>query len=1249
MLQLRPLIRAGSSSLTPQLITHRGLHATAAALRMNQIIPSGFTHTIPAQHPLITPHSTNQWPFRWTNATAAKYEEEATTALRLGNDKEAHARYNTKMFLLWKRKLLKEHGKDPKDTEAFLKLISGPEAEVRMGFRDFTEEEMKKFLQLADNIDNRDTDWLRDYLGAPPWEGEREWKPTAEHTPYYQDEKNIDPINENMNELTEQTRWDTADPLLLRKWQTAKTPHHMTEGVKDNEAYAQFMQYQIFLRAMQRDEWAARNQKNAWIREFGPKIQAFEKQFFGKIITELPHQAFDKDQESPFCGPVENEFVGPGSNTWIALQQNLGCTPEDYVERPGEIAGWKKKMLADYGLALEDIPLSMVFLLDNKHVESLEDGKERLKANHQMTLDKYTVKTLEAVEEELNQQTHPRHPKQLPIGEPDPKEMWQDPLPWSPGAKLEGETDKQYAARIELERDFFTNLRYSPKRETYMLMIDKYLNTIGPSHEAVSQVRRLLRQCGLRLNPKLEADKFVIKELQDLRAKVDSQYISLSALLENDDEDKADSRDEELEVDELGPDSPGETELQLQQEGHGGVAQGRKQGETAAEEGEEEEDVWDLDESDVDIVNQLNPPQIASGADEDDNDNENADSDDSDNEDEDEEEDEDEDEDEDDDDDDVKKYQKELDDLEFGWLNDPDLTMREAEDRAEMAAEYEDIVVQNTRMDPILTDEAERDLERRKELTAKPEQIIERREEMKEIDHEQLYHLWTRRLQALPPGKHHHLWRRYNQFGQLFYDPYEFDDEEQDEFGRLYTGREEKASLAQGDTDLYNPWEEGIELDGIYDKFNCEFQPGYTLLAQDDEAMLDLIDSAGYDAAPPLRVPRGLSDTARDALYMLHRKDAARWHPRALCGFFQIPFDHVIEILKTKAIEHNIYRMEHKPVRRYIDNIPLEVQESFRWALEQEHEFWNMYLPDVFDEAELKMLRIKFGTDVKVDPEADPLNYDNLRGIAELTNEEYEEKPGAGDELFDDEMVTLKDALDDHEKLFKPRGEGRDFDFGPDVTFANFHPEYIPPTHRGPYEWIKDEEIFEGVQLQKRQDLRFLGRHERMSAMEQEQFAQTGPIGGPHPPEPPTYRLSDNVLRPAKYNWILTELSDRRNGNYAIAVRDKDGELRSPTPEEYRTVRLREKHRMQRFVYVHFNDPGGVNVLKRYPGWKIEAEMKRFDMIPASALIPHRERKPDRRLYYADRPGATSLSWAESGADTRLHAHTHGTKQNLFK
>ena len=55
-----------------------------------------------------------------------------------------------------------------------------------------------------------------------------------------------------------------------------------------------------------------------------------------------------------------------------------------------------------------------------------------------------------------------------------------------------------------------------------------------------------------------------------------------------------------------------------------------------------------------------------------------------------------------------------------------------------------------------------------------------------------------------------------------------------------------------------------------------------------------------------------------------------------------------------------------------------------------------------------------------------------------------------------------------------------------------------------------------------------------------------------------------------RHTWMMVDISDKRNSGFGIAVRDKDGELRSPTAEEFHAIRTREKHKNLRFTYVSF-------------------------------------------------------------------------------
>ena len=103
----------------------------------------------------------------------------------------------------------------------------------------------------------------------------------------------------------------------------------------------------------------------------------------------------------------------------------------------------------------------------------------------------------------------------------------------------------------------------------------------------------------------------------------------------------------------------------------------------------------------------------------------------------------------------------------------------------------------------------------------------------------------------------------------------------------------------------------------------------------------------------------------------------------------------------------------------------------------------------------------------------------------------------------------LKEAWDEYKSYAKPRKPGhRDYDEGEDLTFASFNPKFLADSQDPDYSFISDEDAMMTQELKKKDEFRFMTKAERLDFLEREQFAQTGPIGGPHPPEPPTTRLS---------------------------------------------------------------------------------------------------------------------------------------------
>lgn len=71
-------------------------------------------------------------------------------------------------------------------------------------------------------------------------------------------------------------------------------------------------------------------------------------------------------------------------------------------------------------------------------------------------------------------------------------------------------------------------------------------------------------------------------------------------------------------------------------------------------------------------------------------------------------------------------------------------------------------------------------------------------------------------------------------------------------------------------------------------------------------------------------------------------------------------------------------------------------------------------------------------------------------------------------------------------------------------------------------------------------------------------------------PMPLPMKLSDKVTRRARYHICLTDVSDFKNGNYRISVRDKCGVLREPDEKEFLAVRRREQCKYGLFNHVAY-------------------------------------------------------------------------------
>lgn len=107
--------------------------------------------------------------------------------------------------------------------------------------------------------------------------------------------------------------------------------------------------------------------------------------------------------------------------------------------------------------------------------------------------------------------------------------------------------------------------------------------------------------------------------------------------------------------------------------------------------------------------------------------------------------------------------------------------------------------------------------------------------------------------------------------------------------------------------------------------------------------------------------------------------------------------------------------------------------------------------------------------------------------------------------------------------------------------------------------------------IEKQRNDKYWRKEERLALKEQALY-KAGQLayGSPAPTLKPPKPLSDEKLNPARYDTVLTVLDDSKNGNFRVAVRDRNGNLREPNEEEFKRVRLREKGKYAYFNHVPF-------------------------------------------------------------------------------
>jgi hypothetical protein len=121
------------------------------------------------------------------------------------------------------------------------------------------------------------------------------------------------------------------------------------------------------------------------------------------------------------------------------------------------------------------------------------------------------------------------------------------------------------------------------------------------------------------------------------------------------------------------------------------------------------------------------------------------------------------------------------------------------------------------------------------------------------------------------------------------------------------------------------------------------------------------------------------------------------------------------------------------------------------------------------------------------------------------------------------------------------------------------HP-YVPVLNTGPPVRMMDEvQVFDDIERTKRNQNRLRALGEQLSEIERDYHQDMGAYGERVPARVKPKALDSTLFHPNRYSWVMTDISDAKNNNFSIAVRDAKGELREPNADEYALVRNKEK------------------------------------------------------------------------------------------
>lgn len=143
-----------------------------------------------------------------------------------------------------------------------------------------------------------------------------------------------------------------------------------------------------------------------------------------------------------------------------------------------------------------------------------------------------------------------------------------------------------------------------------------------------------------------------------------------------------------------------------------------------------------------------------------------------------------------------------------------------------------------------------------------------------------------------------------------------------------------------------------------------------------------------------------------------------------------------------------------------------------------------------------------------------------------------------------------------------------------EVTTAQWDPEFFNElktqggSFAGRQEYVDEGDLAILKRVERKRVSRYWNEYEMEVLLEQN--SQKHAYGALDNPMPAPIPLSAQKNPKQRYPVVLTEISDRRNGNFRIAVRDKNGVLREPDDAEFKRVRRRERGAKDYFNHIPY-------------------------------------------------------------------------------